>query len=72
MGLHELAGQPAPLDYLINVPRLVSAYYTHKPEPGDPAQRVAFGTSGHRGSSLKKSLTRTISWRSLRRCANTG
>jgi len=56
MGLHKLAGQPAPLDYLTNVPRLISAYYTHKPEPGDPAQRVAFGTSGHRGSSLKKSF----------------
>ncbi len=54
--MHELAGKPAPYEYLVNVPRLVSAYYTHKPDPGDPAQRVAFGTSGHRGSSLKNSF----------------
>jgi phosphoglucomutase len=37
---------------LVNVPRLVSAYYTEKPDPAVPAQRVAFGTSGHRGSSF--------------------
>ncbi|MBW8718323.1 MAG: alpha-D-glucose phosphate-specific phosphoglucomutase [Variovorax paradoxus] len=47
-----LAGQPAPLDLLVNVPRLVSAYYTGRPDPSVPAQRVAFGTSGHRGSSF--------------------
>jgi len=41
---------------LINVPRLVSAYYTHKPDPANPAHRVAFGTSGHRGSSLEHSF----------------
>ncbi len=52
VALHELAGKPAPLDLLVNVPRLVAAYYTHAPEADDPAQRVAFGTSGHRGSSL--------------------
>lgn len=56
MGLHKLAGQPAPDEYLVNVPRLISAYYTHKPDPGDPAQRVAFGTSGHRGSSLNNNF----------------
>ena len=49
---HELAGQPAPIHYLENIPRLVSAYYTHKPDPSIPVQGVAFGTSGHRGSSL--------------------
>jgi len=47
-----LAGQPAPLDLLVNVPRLVSAYYTGRPDPSVPSQRVAFGTSGHRGSSF--------------------
>ena len=52
MSLHELAGKPAPQSLLVNVPRLVSAYYTSKPDPEDPAQRVEFGTSGHRGSSL--------------------
>ncbi|MGJ3704843.1 phosphoglucomutase (alpha-D-glucose-1,6-bisphosphate-dependent) [Variovorax sp. AFSI2.2] len=47
-----LAGQPAPLDLLVNVPRLISAYYTGRPDPSVAAQRVAFGTSGHRGSSF--------------------
>jgi len=47
-----LAGQPAPLDLLVNVPQLVSAYYTGRPDPSVAAQRVAFGTSGHRGSSF--------------------
>ena len=39
-----------------NIPRLVSAYYTEHPDAGDPAQAVSFGTSGHRGSSLKNSF----------------
>ncbi|RTQ36501.1 alpha-D-glucose phosphate-specific phosphoglucomutase [Variovorax gossypii] len=47
-----LAGQPAPLELLVDVPRLVSAYYTGRPDPSVPSQRVAFGTSGHRGSSF--------------------
>lgn len=47
-----LAGKPAPLDLLVNVPRLVSAYYAGQPDPSVPSQRVAFGTSGHRGSSF--------------------
>ena len=50
--VHPLAGQPAPRSLLVNVPRLISAYYTGRPDPSVPAQRVAFGTSGHRGSSL--------------------
>ncbi len=49
---HPLAGKPAPLEVLVNIPRLVSAYYTLHPDPQNPAQAVAFGTSGHRGSSL--------------------
>jgi len=50
--INPLAGQPAPADRLVNVPRLITAYYTGRPDPGDPSQRVAFGTSGHRGSSF--------------------
>lgn len=53
MALHKLAGQPAPHTMLINVPRLVSAYYTLRPEAGNPRQLVSFGTSGHRGTSMK-------------------
>jgi phosphoglucomutase len=53
MSIHELAGKPAPRSLLVDIPRLVSAYYTHRPDVSDPAQRVAFGTSGHRGSSLR-------------------
>ena len=45
------AGKPADDGMLANVPRLVSAYYTTHPDPFEPAQRVAFGTSGHRGTS---------------------
>jgi phosphoglucomutase len=56
MAVHELAGKPAPRSFLVNVPRLVSAYYTLKPDVSDPSQRVAFGTSGHRGSSLRASF----------------
>ncbi|MGM0787026.1 MAG: phosphoglucomutase (alpha-D-glucose-1,6-bisphosphate-dependent) [Thermodesulfobacteriota bacterium] len=59
MTVHELAGKKAPAGMLINVPRLVSAYYTHRPDPEDPAQQVEFGTSGHRGSALRKSFNET-------------
>jgi len=51
-----LAGKPAPRAMLVDVPRLVTAYYTDMPDPAVPAQRVAFGTSGHRGSSFKRSF----------------
>ena len=53
MKVHPMAGQPAPRSLLVNVPRLVTAYYTERPDPSVRAQRVAFGTSGHRGSSLE-------------------
>lgn len=53
MALSSLAGQPAPHDILTNIPRLISAYYTEHPEPGNTAQQVSFGTSGHRGRSLE-------------------
>jgi phosphoglucomutase len=49
--MHPLAGKPAPDSILENIPRLVSDYYTIEPDADDPAQRVSFGTSGHRGSS---------------------
>ena len=52
MGVHPSAGKPADPAELINVPRLITAYYTGQPDPSVAAQRVAFGTSGHRGSSL--------------------
>jgi len=50
------AGKPVAPSALANIPRLVTAYFAGKPDPADPAQRVAFGTSGHRGSSLKNSF----------------
>ncbi|MFD7638370.1 phosphoglucomutase, alpha-D-glucose phosphate-specific, partial [Streptomyces sp. NPDC059873] len=49
---HERAGQQARPEDLIDVARLVTAYYALRPDPREPGQRVAFGTSGHRGSSL--------------------
>ena len=51
-----LAGQPTQPSMLVNIPRLVTAYYTGRPDPSVPEQRVTFGTSGHRGSSLKNSF----------------
>jgi len=51
-----LAGQPAPADRLVDVPRLITAYYTERPDPAVSAQRVAFGTSGHRGTSFDMSF----------------
>jgi phosphoglucomutase len=50
--INPLAGQPAPAASLVDVPRLVTAYYSERPDPAIAAQRVAFGTSGHRGSSF--------------------
>ena len=52
MKISPLAGQPPPPGLLVDVPRLVRAYYAGVPDPAVPAQRVAFGTSGHRGSSF--------------------
>src|SRR2546428_684299 len=52
MAISSLAGKPAEPSILIDVPRLVTAYYTRQPDPSIPAQRVVFGTSGHRGSAL--------------------
>jgi len=54
--MHPLAGKPAPESILDNIPRLVSEYYSLAPDPADPTQQVAFGTSGHRGSSARCSF----------------
>src|ERR1700689_4296271 len=54
--INPLAGQSAPRQILVNVPRLVTAYYSNRPDPGIAEQKVAFGTSGHRGSSLRNSF----------------
>ncbi len=51
-----LAGRPVPPSRLVHVPRLVAAYYTDRPDPSEPSHRVAFGTSGHRGSSFDRSF----------------
>jgi phosphoglucomutase len=53
---HPLAGKPAPRDMLVDVPALVRRYAEEVPDPARPAERVAFGTSGHRGSSLRRSF----------------
>ena len=51
-----LAGLPAPRELLVNIPRLISFYYTRHPDQSDPAQQVSFGTSGHRGTSFEGSF----------------
>jgi phosphoglucomutase len=56
MKISPLAGKPAPSDLLVNVARLVTAYYSQAPDPSVPLQRVAFGTSGHRGSAFDRTF----------------
>jgi len=56
MEISPLAGKPAVPSILIDVPKLLAAYYSGRPDPSVPAQRVAFGTSGHRGSALDNSF----------------
>jgi phosphoglucomutase len=56
MPLHPLAGKPAPRSILVDVPRLITCYYAVEPDVEDKAQRVSFGTSGHRGSSFDGSF----------------
>jgi phosphoglucomutase len=53
MKIDPAAGRPADSSILVNVPKLVTAYYALQPEPSDPKQRVVFGTSGHRGSAFE-------------------
>src|SRR5215831_14280385 len=59
MPISPLAGKPADPSLLINVPRLVTAYYTRRPNLSIPTQRVVFGTSGHRGSALDEAFNET-------------
>jgi phosphoglucomutase len=56
MALHELAGKPAPKSMLVDIPRLLAAYCTNHPDANRDAEKVAFGTSGHRGSSFRNSF----------------
>jgi phosphoglucomutase len=56
MKVSPFAGKPAEPSMLVNVPKLITAYYTDVPDPSIPEQRVAFGTSGHRGSAFKKAF----------------
>lgn len=56
MNISPLAGKRPPLSMLPSIPTLVSAYYTERPDPGNPLDLISFGTSGHRGSSLKGSF----------------
>ncbi|MFZ0084757.1 MAG: phosphoglucomutase (alpha-D-glucose-1,6-bisphosphate-dependent) [Candidatus Acidiferrales bacterium] len=56
MKISPLAGKPAPASMLVNVPRLITAYFAEEPDPSVAAQRVAFGTSGHRGSAFDKAF----------------
>src|SRR5436305_1697477 len=57
MAISPLAGKPAPKDLLIDVARLEREYHERKPDLADPNQRVAFGTSGHRGTPLRGTFT---------------
>ncbi len=59
MAQHELAGKPAPIELLTNIPRLLTNYYSFSPDLTDPNQRVSFGTSGHRGTSGSASFNET-------------
>jgi phosphoglucomutase len=56
MAINPAAGHPAQASNLVNVPRLVTAYFEDRPDPKVPEQRVSFGTSGHRGSSLNRAF----------------
>ena len=56
MKVSPFAGKPAEPAMLVNVPKLVTAYYTEVPDPAAPEQRVVFGTSGHRGSAFQKAF----------------
>jgi len=56
MAIHDLAGKPAPPELLVNIPSLISSYYTIKPDASQRAQSVSFGTSGHRGTSTAGSF----------------
>ena len=69
MKVSPFAGKPAEPSMLVNVPRLVTAYYTETPDPSVPEQRVAFGTSGHRGSAFDKAFNEWHTARIIPHCA---
>ncbi len=56
MKINPLAGKPADPATLVNVPKLITAYYTEIPDPSIPTQRVLFGTPGHRGSAFDRAF----------------
>ncbi len=56
MNVSPAAGKPADASILVNIPKLITAYYETRPDPGDPRQRVIFGTSGHRGSAFDRAF----------------
>ena len=58
-GISPLAGKPAPASILVDLRQLEAAYYERTPDPDNPTELVSFGTSGHRGSSLRGSFTET-------------
>jgi phosphoglucomutase len=58
LSIHPLAGKPAPKEILIDVERLLAAYSDFQIDPQNPAHQIAFGTSGHRGTSLEGSFNR--------------
>lgn len=57
MAIHPQAGKKALPSMLVNIPKLISAYYVNKPDVADPSQLVSFGTSGHRGNSFRSTFT---------------
>ncbi|HTA29806.1 MAG TPA: hypothetical protein VK731_04945, partial [Candidatus Cybelea sp.] len=57
IAISPLAGKPAPPEMLVDLARLERAYYENQPDLAEPSQRVNFGTSGHRGSSLRGTFT---------------
>jgi phosphoglucomutase len=56
MSVSPYAGRPAEPEMLVDLPRLAAAYYDERPDPAVPEQRIAFGTSGHRGSALDRTF----------------
>jgi phosphoglucomutase len=56
MSVSPLAGKPAPASMLVDIPKLVTAYYADQPDSTVVAERVAFGTSGHRGSAFTRTF----------------
>ena len=59
MSIHPCAGKPAGPSQLTDISKLITAYYAGYPDPAEPTQRVAFGTSGHRGTSFASSFNET-------------